>query len=62
MTIPVPPPSGEEGLTNGYRGDCTPSLRLLCSITGVSLILVPQTGRVAESEVTEVTVVTATGS
>ncbi|XP_075896522.1 ankyrin-3-like isoform X4 [Nelusetta ayraudi] len=34
MTIPVPPPSGEEGLTNGYRGDCTPSLRLLCSITG----------------------------
>uniref|UniRef100_A0A3Q3L5C2 Ankyrin-3-like n=1 Tax=Mastacembelus armatus TaxID=205130 RepID=A0A3Q3L5C2_9TELE len=33
MTIPVPPLSGE-GLTNGYKGDCTPCLRLLCSITG----------------------------
>ncbi|XP_014795900.1 PREDICTED: ankyrin-3 isoform X4 [Calidris pugnax] len=33
MTIPVPPPSGE-GVTNGYKGDMTPSLRLLCSITG----------------------------
>ncbi|XP_034633520.1 ankyrin-3 isoform X7 [Trachemys scripta elegans] len=33
MTIPVPPPSGE-GVTNGYKGDTTPSLRLLCSITG----------------------------
>nr|XP_033797537.1 ankyrin-3 isoform X1 [Geotrypetes seraphini] len=33
MTIPVPPPSGE-GVTNGYKGDSTPSLRLLCSITG----------------------------
>ncbi|XP_069467313.1 ankyrin-3 isoform X2 [Ambystoma mexicanum] len=33
MTIPVPPPSGE-GLSNGYKGDNTPSLRLLCSITG----------------------------
>nr|XP_020472167.1 ankyrin-3-like isoform X4 [Monopterus albus] len=33
MTIPVPPLSGEE-LTNGYKGDCTPCLRLLCSITG----------------------------
>ncbi|XP_061611235.1 ankyrin-3-like isoform X9 [Phyllopteryx taeniolatus] len=33
MTIPVPPLSGE-GLSNGYRGDCTPCLRLLCSITG----------------------------
>ncbi|XP_042079697.1 ankyrin-3 isoform X4 [Haplochromis burtoni] len=33
MTIPVPPLSGE-GLTNGYKGDYTPSLRLLCSITG----------------------------
>ncbi|XP_077206809.1 ankyrin-3 isoform X28 [Paroedura picta] len=33
MTIPVPPPSGE-GITNGYKGDTTPSLRLLCSITG----------------------------
>eukprot|EP00062_Callorhinchus_milii_P001423 gi/632936547/ref/XP_007895306.1/ PREDICTED: ankyrin-3 isoform X8 [Callorhinchus milii] len=32
MTIPVPPASGE-GISNGYRGD-TPSLRLLCSITG----------------------------
>ncbi|XP_010016293.1 PREDICTED: ankyrin-3-like, partial [Nestor notabilis] len=32
MTIPVPPPSGE-GVTNGYKGDMTPSLRLLCSIT-----------------------------
>lgn len=34
MTIPVPPLSGE-GLTNGYKGDYTPSLRLLCSITGI---------------------------
>ncbi|XP_037547488.1 ankyrin-3 [Nematolebias whitei] len=33
MTIPVPPLSGE-GLTNGYKGDNTPCLRLLCSITG----------------------------
>ncbi|XP_078498806.1 ankyrin-3 isoform X31 [Lissotriton helveticus] len=33
MTIPIPPPSGE-GVTNGYKGDNTPSLRLLCSITG----------------------------
>ncbi|KAG8008768.1 Ankyrin-3, partial [Nibea albiflora] len=33
MTIPVPPLSGE-GLTNGYKGDSTPCLRLLCSITG----------------------------
>ncbi|XP_029311879.1 ankyrin-3-like isoform X3 [Cottoperca gobio] len=33
MTIPVPPLSGE-GVTNGYKGDCTPCLRLLCSITG----------------------------
>ncbi|XP_033974721.1 ankyrin-3-like isoform X7 [Trematomus bernacchii] len=33
MTIPVPPLSGE-GFTNGYKGDCTPCLRLLCSITG----------------------------
>ncbi|XP_041117113.1 ankyrin-3-like isoform X10 [Polyodon spathula] len=33
MTIPVPPPSGE-GVTNGYKGDTTPCLRLLCSITG----------------------------
>ncbi|XP_042364595.1 ankyrin-3-like isoform X3 [Plectropomus leopardus] len=33
MTIPVPPLSGE-GLTNGYKGDTTPCLRLLCSITG----------------------------
>ena len=33
MTIPVPPPSGE-GVINGYKGDATPSLRLLCSITG----------------------------
>ncbi|XP_056285795.1 ankyrin-3-like isoform X28 [Pseudoliparis swirei] len=33
MTIPIPPLSGE-GLTNGYKGDCTPCLRLLCSITG----------------------------
>uniref|UniRef100_A0A8B9IXF9 Ankyrin-3 n=1 Tax=Amazona collaria TaxID=241587 RepID=A0A8B9IXF9_9PSIT len=32
MTIPVPPPSGEG--VNGYKGDMTPSLRLLCSITG----------------------------
>lgn len=34
MTIPVPPLSGE-GLSNGYKGDSTPCLRLLCSITGV---------------------------
>ncbi|XP_031317144.1 ankyrin-3 isoform X18 [Camelus dromedarius] len=33
MTIPVPPPSGE-GVANGYKGDATPNLRLLCSITG----------------------------
>ncbi|XP_028915467.1 ankyrin-3 isoform X12 [Ornithorhynchus anatinus] len=33
MTIPVPPPSGE-GTTNGFKGEITPSLRLLCSITG----------------------------
>ncbi|XP_045437792.1 ankyrin-3 isoform X7 [Pipistrellus kuhlii] len=33
MTIPVPPPSGE-GVSNGYKGDATPNLRLLCSITG----------------------------
>ncbi|XP_073742335.1 ankyrin-3 isoform X24 [Callorhinus ursinus] len=33
MTIPVPPPSGE-GVANGYKGDSTPNLRLLCSITG----------------------------
>ncbi|XP_061083536.1 ankyrin-3-like isoform X14 [Conger conger] len=33
MTIPVPPPSGE-GISNGYRGDSAPCLRLLCSITG----------------------------
>uniref|UniRef100_A0A8C3YW91 Ankyrin 3 n=1 Tax=Catagonus wagneri TaxID=51154 RepID=A0A8C3YW91_9CETA len=33
MTIPVPPPSGEGG-SNGYKGDTTPNLRLLCSITG----------------------------
>ncbi|XP_067226294.1 ankyrin-3-like isoform X14 [Chanodichthys erythropterus] len=33
MTIPVPPVSGE-GVVNGYKGDTTPSLRLLCSITG----------------------------
>ncbi|OCT69873.1 hypothetical protein XELAEV_18036798mg [Xenopus laevis] len=33
MTIPIPPPSGE-GVGNGYKGDTTPSLRLLCSITG----------------------------
>ncbi|XP_076981366.1 ankyrin-3 isoform X28 [Tamandua tetradactyla] len=33
MTIPVPPPSGE-GISNGYKGDTTPNLRLLCSITG----------------------------
>ncbi|XP_035998041.1 ankyrin-3-like isoform X16 [Fundulus heteroclitus] len=33
MTIPIPPLSGE-GLTNGYKGDSTPCLRLLCSITG----------------------------
>ncbi|XP_067858696.1 ankyrin-3 isoform X1 [Heptranchias perlo] len=32
MTIPVPAASGED-ISNGYRGD-TPSLRLLCSITG----------------------------
>ncbi|XP_038389934.1 ankyrin-3 isoform X14 [Canis lupus familiaris] len=33
MSIPVPPPSGEGGV-NGYQGDNTPNLRLLCSITG----------------------------
>ncbi|XP_016350992.1 ankyrin-3-like isoform X9 [Sinocyclocheilus anshuiensis] len=33
MTMPVPPLSGE-GVVNGYKGDPTPSLRLLCSITG----------------------------
>ncbi|XP_010837696.1 PREDICTED: ankyrin-3 isoform X1 [Bison bison bison] len=33
MTIPVPPASGE-GVSNGYKGDSTPNLRLLCSITG----------------------------
>uniref|UniRef100_A0A8C1FH91 Ankyrin 3 n=1 Tax=Cyprinus carpio carpio TaxID=630221 RepID=A0A8C1FH91_CYPCA len=33
MTLPVPPLSGE-GVVNGYKGDPTPSLRLLCSITG----------------------------
>ncbi|XP_070288908.1 ankyrin-3 isoform X3 [Myotis yumanensis] len=33
MTIPLPPPSGE-GVSNGYKGDTTPNLRLLCSITG----------------------------
>uniref|UniRef100_G1PHA6 Ankyrin 3 n=1 Tax=Myotis lucifugus TaxID=59463 RepID=G1PHA6_MYOLU len=33
MTIPLPPPSGE-GVSNGYKGDATPNLRLLCSITG----------------------------
>uniref|UniRef100_A0A8D1G7V4 Ankyrin-3 n=1 Tax=Sus scrofa TaxID=9823 RepID=A0A8D1G7V4_PIG len=33
MTIPVPPPSGE-GASDGYKGDTTPNLRLLCSITG----------------------------
>uniref|UniRef100_A0AAY4A8N2 Ankyrin 3 n=1 Tax=Denticeps clupeoides TaxID=299321 RepID=A0AAY4A8N2_9TELE len=33
MTIPVPPLSGE-GVSNGYKGDSAPSLRLLCSITG----------------------------
>ncbi|XP_074088396.1 ankyrin-3 isoform X2 [Macrotis lagotis] len=33
MTIPVPPPSGE-GVANGYKGENTPNLRLLCSITG----------------------------
>ncbi|KAM9051795.1 ankyrin-3 isoform 16-T16 [Megaptera novaeangliae] len=33
MTIPVPPASGE-GVSNGYKGDTTPNLRLLCSITG----------------------------
>ncbi|XP_053519842.1 ankyrin-3 isoform X3 [Artibeus jamaicensis] len=33
MTIPVPPPSGE-GVSNGDKGDTTPNLRLLCSITG----------------------------
>ncbi|XP_060795564.1 ankyrin-3 isoform X8 [Neoarius graeffei] len=33
MTIPVPPRSGE-GINNGYKGDTTPCLRLLCSITG----------------------------
>lgn len=34
MTIPVPPASGE-GVSNGYKGDTTPNLRLLCSITGL---------------------------
>lgn len=38
MTIPVPPLSGE-GLSNGYKGDCTPCLRLLCSITGEAVLL-----------------------
>ncbi|XP_062858733.1 ankyrin-3 isoform X5 [Trichomycterus rosablanca] len=33
MTIPVPPLSGE-GANNSYKGDSTPCLRLLCSITG----------------------------
>lgn len=33
MTIPIPPLSGE-GLSNGHKGDSTPCLRLLCSITG----------------------------
>nr|XP_021335901.1 ankyrin-3 isoform X3 [Danio rerio] len=33
MIIPVPPVSGE-GVVNGYQGDTTLSLRLLCSITG----------------------------
>ncbi|XP_056326154.1 ankyrin-3 isoform X9 [Danio aesculapii] len=33
MIIPVPPISGE-GVVNGYKGDTTLSLRLLCSITG----------------------------
>uniref|UniRef100_A0A8C1TM90 Ankyrin 3 n=1 Tax=Cyprinus carpio TaxID=7962 RepID=A0A8C1TM90_CYPCA len=33
MTIPLPPLSGD-GAVNGYKGDPTPSLRLLCSITG----------------------------
>ncbi|XP_051523568.1 ankyrin-3-like isoform X2 [Myxocyprinus asiaticus] len=33
MTVPMPPLSGE-GVVNGYKGDTTPSLRLLCSITG----------------------------
>ncbi|KAK6293942.1 hypothetical protein J4Q44_G00362680 [Coregonus suidteri] len=33
MTIPVPPLSGE-GVSNGYKGDSTPCLSLLCSITG----------------------------
>ncbi|XP_036402077.1 ankyrin-3-like isoform X3 [Megalops cyprinoides] len=33
MTIPVPPPA-VDGVANGYRGDSTPCLRLLCSITG----------------------------
>ncbi|XP_052466876.1 ankyrin-3 isoform X3 [Carassius gibelio] len=33
MTIPMPPLSGD-GVVNGYKGDPTPSLRLLCSITG----------------------------
>ncbi|KAL0964710.1 hypothetical protein UPYG_G00327890 [Umbra pygmaea] len=33
MTIPIPPLSGE-GVSNGHKGDSTPCLRLLCSITG----------------------------
>ncbi|XP_034148610.1 ankyrin-3 isoform X9 [Esox lucius] len=33
MTIPVPPRSAE-GHPSGHRGDSTPCLRLLCSITG----------------------------
>ncbi|XP_028976076.2 ankyrin-3 isoform X42 [Esox lucius] len=33
MTIPVPTLSGE-GVSNGHKGDSTPCLRLLCSITG----------------------------
>lgn len=38
MTIPVPPRSGE-GMNNGYKGDTTPCLRLLCSITGEAMLL-----------------------
>lgn len=60
MTIPIPPPSGEEKSANGYRQDCTPSLRLLCSITGVCLIRDPRTGGFAK--IAEVTEVTAVGS
>ncbi|KAI1887927.1 hypothetical protein AGOR_G00195520 [Albula goreensis] len=33
MTIPVPKTSANEAMASGYRGD-TPTLRLLCSITG----------------------------